>query len=302
MPQLIVCADPLNPRRPDAHFADEVLAAAGAGFAIGLFDYEQLVRDGDAAGAVRRVAPGDRVPALLRSWMLRIEHYTALYDALADTGVRLINSPNAYRTCYELPAGYGWIAGHSPAAVWLPLPQARDLNAIMVALAPFGDQPVVLKDFVKSLAHAWDAACFIPLASDRTAVEQVVDCFLALRGEDLQGGLVFRAYERFALAAPHLVGRPQVREYRQYVLDGQVIAAAPYWDGADMHEVLPPPDVFADVLACIPSRLFTLDVAQRDDGVWRIVELGDGQVAGLLPHVRRDQYYRSIASILTKRV
>jgi hypothetical protein len=31
----------------------------------------------------------------------------------------------------------------------------------------------------------------------------------------------------------------------------------------------------------VPSRFFTMDVAQRADGSWMIVELGDAQVSGL---------------------
>src|SRR6266545_5022380 len=250
-PLLIVCADPLNQRRPDAHFAAEADAAARARFEIALFSYEE-VHTNDAYRAIRQIAPTPGRFALLRSWMLRTEHYAE-------------------------------IAAHTPATVWIAREQIADTDAIMATLRPFGDRPVILKDFVKSLAHAWAEACFIPAASDRATVERVVARFLALRGDDLQGGLVFRAYEPFAQAAAPVSSRPVVREYRRYVLDGQVIETVLYWDGADGHAPLPPAQLFADVLVQLPSRFFTIDVAEREDGVWRIVELGDGQVAGLLP-------------------
>jgi ATP-grasp domain, R2K clade family 3 len=296
-PLLIVSADPLNPRRPDAHFVAEADAAARAGFEIALFSYEQL-HAGDASRAIRQIAPSSGPIALLRSWMLRVEHYAELFDALLRKGVRLINAPAAYRICHELPSAYVWIAGHTPATVWVAREQIADTESIVAALRPFGDRPVILKDFVKSLAHAWAEACFIPAASDRAAIERVVARFLALRGDDLQGGLVFRAYEPFAQAAAPVSSRPVVREYRRYVLDGQVIETVPYWDGADGHEPLPPAELFADVLAQIPSRFFTIDMAQRDDSVWRIIELGDGQVAGLLPLIDVHRFYRSVHQAL----
>jgi hypothetical protein len=160
-PLLIVCADPLNPRRPDAHFAAETDAAARAGFEIALFSYEQLHAN-DASSVIRHIAPSPGRIALLRSWMLRTEHYADLYDALLRKGVRLINGLAAYRTCHELPSAYAWIAAHTPATVWVAREQIADTDAIMAALRPFGDRPVILKDFVKSLAHAWAEACFIP--------------------------------------------------------------------------------------------------------------------------------------------
>jgi hypothetical protein len=43
---------------------------------------------------------------------------------------------------------------------------------VMELLRPFGDAPLVLKDYVKSQKHAWDEACFIPSASDRKAFER----------------------------------------------------------------------------------------------------------------------------------
>jgi len=296
-PLLIVCADPLNQRRPDAHFAAEADAAARARFEIALFSYEE-VHTNDAYRAIRQIAPTPCRFALLRSWMLRTEHYAELFDALLRKGVRLINDPAAYRTCHELPSTYAWIAAHTPATVWIAREQIADTDAIMAALRPFGDRPVILKDFVKSLAHAWAEACFIPAASDRATVERVVARFLALRGDDLQGGLVFRAYEPFAQAAAPVSSRPVVREYRRYVLNGQVIETVLYWDGADGHAPLPPAQLFADVLVQLPSRFFTIDVAEREDGVWRIVELGDGQVAGLLPLIDLNRFYRSVHQAL----
>ena len=39
--------------------------------------------------------------------------------------------------------------------------------------------------------------------------------------------------------------------------------------------------LFIEVARQIQSRFFTMDIAQRSDGEWMIVELGDAQVAGL---------------------
>jgi ATP-grasp domain-containing protein len=60
-----------------------------------------------------------------------------------------------------------------------------------------------------------------------------------------------------------------------------LLAGAPYWE-ADIEDTIQPPiDHFRRVAVRVPSRFFTMDVAQRTDGAWTIVELGDAQVAGL---------------------
>ena len=74
---------------------------------------------------------------------------------------------------------------------------------------------------------------------------------------------------------------PLTREHRLFFLDGALLADAPYWDAAIDETVELPIDHFTRVAARVPSRFFTMDVAQRVDGSWMIVELGDAQVAGL---------------------
>jgi hypothetical protein len=76
-----------------------------------------------------------------------------LYEALAAKGIRLINDPKHYRHGHHLPENYPVILGHTPRSVWL----AGDLgiDRIVEALAPFGDAPVIVEDFVKSRKHEW---------------------------------------------------------------------------------------------------------------------------------------------------
>ena len=44
----------------------------------------------------------------------------------------------------------------------------------------------------------------------------------------------------------------------------------------------PVPDLVQQVASRIPSPFFSVDVARRDDGVLRVVEVGDGQVSDLV--------------------
>jgi hypothetical protein len=50
---------------------------------------------------------------------------------------------------------------------------------------------------------------------------------------------------------------------------------------------------FSPIAAKIPSPFFTMDLDQAEDGHWFIMELGDGQVAGLPDGVRPESLFRS---------
>jgi hypothetical protein len=166
----------------------------------------------------------------------------------------------------------------------------------MEALTPFGDAPVIVKDFVKSRKHEWVEACFISSATDREAVFRVVGRFLGLQGDDLNGGLVFREYVEFEPIGVHpKSGMSLTEEYRIFWLDGVPISWAPYWDGAGYKHTEPPIDRFAEVAAAVRGRFFTMDVARRRDGDWMIVELGDGQVCGLPSDGVAGPFYEALA-------
>lgn len=293
----IFCADPFDPTSPDEAFATEAHAASDVGLPYHLISFEALVDDGRPNAAVRRVpsAPTPE-PALYRGWMLRPEQYAQLYTALQERGYQLLNTPTAYRHCHYLPESYPIIATHTPQSVYLPLSECDDIDHILQALAPFGEKPLVLKDYVKSRKYEWHEACFIPSAADRAAVERVVSRFLALQGEDINGGLVFREYIAFQPVGTHdTTDLPLTKEYRLFFLDGTLLSMAEYWEGGQYDEASPPPDIFREVVPQVQSRFFTMDIAQRPDGSWMIVELGDGQVSGLPERADVTAFYRALA-------
>jgi hypothetical protein len=295
---LLLCSDPLSPRQPDGAFAGEAAAARGLGVPLALVDYEALVA-GHTRGAVRRVPEGGGETAVYRGWMLRPEAYRRLYDALVERGVRLVNDPAAYAHAHHLPGWYAALEGHTPRSVWLPVRGEIAMDEVFALLAPFGDAPVFLKDFVKSRKHEWAEACFIPSASDRAAVERVVRRFVELQDGEPEGGLVFRAFVALAPAGRHpRSGMPLAREHRIFFLDGEPIAALRYWDEVAYAGAPPDPEGLRALAARVRSRFFTMDVAELRDGGWTVIEVGDGQVSGLPDHADRLAFHRELAARL----
>jgi ATP-grasp domain, R2K clade family 3 len=82
---------------------------------------------------------------------------------------------------------------------------------------------------VKSRKHPWASACYIHSAADSAAVERVVRRFLELQGDDLNEGLVFRAFVSLEPLAIHArSAMPLTKEWRIFLLDGAPILTAEY--------------------------------------------------------------------------
>lgn len=278
MPGFLLCADPLRPNRPDPHFAAEATAVAAAvrerSATTALIDHDALLA-GDAAGAVARVPRGSG-PYWYRGWMIPVRRYADLEGALAERGASLLTDTAAYRRAHELPGWYATFEGLTPHSVWHPLSGTAPTavpgdGAFWSALArPLGKGPGIVKDFVKSRKHEWHEACFVPELSDAEGLSAVVGRMVDLQGDFLAGGVVVRAYERFVPGG----------EARVWWLDGAPVLVTAHPDTPDDRPV-PALGPVGEAVRRLGCRLVTTDLALREDGDWRVVEVGDGQVSGL---------------------
>ncbi|HEU5228519.1 MAG TPA: ATP-grasp domain-containing protein [Ktedonobacteraceae bacterium] len=300
--RIIFCSDYWNRLAPDPLYQAEAKAAQKLHLDYSLINFEALTEKHNAEWAVSKVEPAtDAEVAIYRGWMLKPHVYEHLYAALAEKKLLLINTPVAYKHCHYLPESYHIIEGYTPRSLWLTVEAGVDMDSLMQQLRIFGDKPVIVKDFVKSRKHEWHEACYIPSASDKNAVEQVVTRFLQLQGEDLNEGLVFREFIEFAPLTLHSrSGMPLTKEFRLFVLDGQIIVSAEYWEEGNYdndQKAAPPLDLFRQIAQKIQSRFFTLDVAMQRDGTWSIVETGDAQVAGLPEKIDVEAFYQALAAL-----
>jgi hypothetical protein len=119
-----------------------------------------------------------------------------------------------------------------------------------------------------------------------------------LQGEDLNEGLVFREFVEFEPLAQHSKsGMPLTREFRQFFLDGRRILSTPYREEGDYSGLHVPEDLFQNVEQQVQSRFFTMDIARLRNGEWMIVELDDGQVAGLPERANVQAFYWELAKL-----
>ncbi|WP_069884893.1 ATP-grasp domain-containing protein [Streptomyces luteocolor] len=265
-------SDPLRAARPDPGFAPEAEAARACGAEVALVDHDALLA-GDAAGAVGRVPRGSG-PYWYRGWMMPVARYEELSQALAGRGCALLTPSAAYGRAHELPGWYDVVAEASltSRSVWCAAAPGAPPPAGRLAelVAPLGPGPGIVKDYVKSRKHEWDEACFVPDLTDGARLSTVVERLFALQDESLAGGLVVRAYEPFVAGG----------EARVWWLDGEVLLVTAH---PDTPERLPSPELdgVRAAVAALGCRFVTTDLALREDGRWRVVEVGDGQVSGL---------------------
>ncbi|MQY25486.1 ATP-grasp domain-containing protein [Nocardia aurantia] len=261
---LLVPADVLRPRRADDHFAAEAEAARALGMDVALIDHNASTGSGGAEEAVRAVRTGGA--AWYRGWMLRSAEYAALAAALRRRDVTLRTTPEQYRRAHELPGWYAALTDLTPRTVWTVGDDRADFDC---ARGELGSGPAVLRDYTKSMKHYWAEAAFIPESDDADSAWHVAQRFRELRGEDMAGGFVLRRFEHFVSA-----------EVRTWWVDGECVAIGPH---PDTPQDPPPADVdFATLgrpIAGLGFPFVTVDFALRADGMWRVIELGDGQVS-----------------------
>jgi hypothetical protein len=297
--QILFPSNPVRPREVEPDFAAEYQAARSAGFATGLVDHD-LIAQGNAPAAISRVSEQDG-SAMYRGWMFKPVHYVGMYEQLQRRGISLINDPLAYRTCHYLPESYPWIKGSTAASVWCEVRGGVDFEQIRALIASFGSKPLILKDYVKSQKHDWSEACFIPAADDFDAVRRVVKRFLELQGPDLNEGLVFREFLPLKILGAHpRSGMPLAAEFRIFWYRAEPVLVHRYWGDLTATAEIPPVQDLRAIAAKIPSQFFTMDVALLNDGKWTIVELGDGQVAGLPSPDLAPRFFEAIAALSGK--
>ena len=246
----------------------------GLGGQVALVDHDAL-EAGEVDAAVRRV-PRDSGAWWYRGWMMSAAVYTDLAVALERRGAALRVRPRQYRAAHELPGWYGTFADATADSDWMPwTPGERPSRADVTPLAAtLGTGAAVVKDFVKSRKHEWLAACFIPDITDLEHATAVVARMVELQADTLNGGIVLRRFEDYQ------ADNGRAMETRVWWIDGAPALVTPHPDSPGL---CPEPDLrpITPLVAALGCPFVTTDLAQRVDGVWRVVEVGDGQVSDL---------------------
>ena len=118
-------------------------------------------------------------------------------------------------------------------------------------------------------------------------------------GNYLNEGLVFRQFDELEYLVDHSQsGMPLTKEFRVFFVNKTVVSVFDYWDEGNYGETKPELDSFIQIAQNIESNFFTMDIAQKKNGEWIIMELGDGQVAGIPDNADIKSFYFELKDAL----
>ena len=296
---VIYCDSVIDNKAVEPDYLDELNIAKSAGFKTSLISFEELT-EGNISKALRLVPTLETMEkGIYRGWMLTPDDYQNLYNGLIQKNIQLINSPTEYKHCHYLPESYRIIKGLTPKTNWTAAKTPINKKVITELTAQFGNSPIIVKDYVKSEKHNWEDACYIPNASDEQNVLNITNTFVELRGNYLNEGLVFRQFEELEYLVDHSQsGMPLTKEFRVFFVNKTVVSVFDYWDEGNYGETKPELDSFIQIAQNIESNFFTMDIAQKKNGEWIIMELGDGQVAGIPDNADIKSFYFELKDAL----
>jgi len=145
------------------------------------------------------------------------------------------------------------------------------------------EQAYVVKGKTNSRKHKWNTMCY---AEDRkTAIEIACE----LKTDSLIGtqDIIFRKYEPLKTFEILLNELPVTNEWRTFFYKDTLLCSGYYWSNAECPEKgsfdLKGIRIAKEVAKIISKRnnFFTIDMAEKEDGGWIVVEVNSGEMSGL---------------------
>ncbi|MEM1181482.1 MAG: ATP-grasp domain-containing protein [Acidobacteriota bacterium] len=233
-------ADYFKPKRVDADFHPEAEAFRELGLRVLAVPFDE-----DGPRAIRSDLSG---AVLYRGWMLNGQGYGGLVSRIKAAGGSPLTTEEDYLLTHHIPRWAPLLKELTPETVVLP--NGSDFET---ELRKLGWKEFFVKDYVKSLKVSMGSRI-----SDPGMIGPLVEEMRKFRGT-IEGGLCVRRVEAL---------RPDT-ERRYFVLKGEAYAP----DGGAV------PDLVKACAERLGSPFFSVDIANREDGELRVVEVGDGQVS-----------------------
>lgn len=290
------CESPFQPNKVDEDFEDQFISAKDNGFETLLFSFEDLTSADRFSFATKRIKQNDQIANVIyRGWMLTPKQYSILYNDLLSKNFKLINTVKEYQNCHYLPDSLRFIENRTPKTIFEKFDNENSINNLVEKSKIFGQKSVILKDFVKSEKHDWETACFVLDASDTYKLKSTINKLIELRDKYLNEGIVIREFiELNNLTTHSKSGMPLTEEYRLFFCNKKLLGIYDYWEEGEYNLSKPDTKEFEEIAKHVESNFFSMDIARQINGEFIIIELGDGQVAGLPDKTDRNEFYKQL--------
>jgi hypothetical protein len=191
------------------------------------------------------------------------------YDILNASKLRLVNSPSQHAQIADITRWYEVLSEYTPKTytMWGDL----------------GEGKWIVKGRTNSKKQLWCTHMFCEGRDGllRTVSNLLDDTFIS------EQGLVVREYVPLRTFGQSITGLPISNEYRFFFYKDRMIAHGFYWsEHPDFEKDTPMAAVvFAKHVAEIVYKklkipFYVLDIAEKEDGGWIMIEMNDGQQSG----------------------
>lgn len=216
-------------------------------------------------------------PCLWIGFIPSADRYAAIYDEAQKKKIRLLNTPDEHLRVQEFDRLYPYIQEITPESIVLT--QADQAAA---AIAQLG-LPIFVKGTVQSRKSRGWKAC---VAESEEELARLTDAYLTLTGRT-RGRVIARKLVRLRHVQSSPQGFPFGREYRVFLYRNDILAWGYYWEGKDPLEELTQEEQSAVLQMAqeashrVGVPFVAVDIGQLENGDWIVIEMGDGQFAGV---------------------
>lgn len=246
-------------------------------FEIALFSYDKWFNEGKF---IVKGAPEEIRQAVYRGWMMKPEQYKLFYEKLLEKNIRLVTDSEQYKLMHIFPNVYKLLKADTAKMEIYPLHEQLDVEQLKKSFERF-----MVKDYVKSVKGTKFPQYF-DQSIDQESFDRWMEVFYKYRGGLLTGGICIKEFLRLK----RYNGR--TNEYRVFYINHEVATIS--GNSAQGINAPLPPKKLIEKYNNLESLYYTIDYAELDDGTWKIIEAGDGEVSGLSEYQDHEQYFRTL--------
>lgn len=262
----------------DSDLRAEYEAALDTGlFKVILFSYEKWFDEGCLSLTEIPEAP---IMAVYRGWMMKPEQYAAFYESLRRRNITLVTTPEMYSLFHVFPNIYPKLEADTAGMLTFPDGEEVDLEMVKRTFDRF-----MVKDYVKSVKGT-DFPKFLRNRISGQEFAELMKLFYKYRGSLYTGGICIKEYLNLKKYGTH------TNEYRVFYVKGIPVSVS---RNSGQQSFAPePPAELIEKYNTLDSCFYTIDVAELEDGSWKILEAGDGSVSGLSDGQDYRAFFRSL--------
>ena len=302
--------DEFNRKLPDSEYSEEYSVASSLGFDCILLDHTRLTQSDivlflfHANDDANKIFSVDSI-FIYRGWMLKVEQYTRLYNYLINIGnvrnvsLTMLNTPAQYEVCHHFDESYEHLYDKVTVNKIKKYVHVDEMNIRDVKK----DFPTsfLMKDNVKSVKSKEFPGVINSDISNEDFL-RLLERFIDLRGTLYTGNIILKEYYPLKkYFNPRSDNSYITNEWRVFYLNNQVLSMEPNSNQYSISDTTSSPKeaIYNDAIINLPSKFYTVDFAELEDGTWIVIETGDGQVSGLSPNQSIVNFYQRIKDILS---